>query len=43
MEDSDDECPPQLVEAPPTIKAQKKVPVTIITGQLGSGNYTNTL
>ena len=40
MEDSEDECPPQLVEAPSTVRAYKKVPVSIITGQLGSGKTT---
>jgi hypothetical protein len=35
MEDqSDDEVPPTLVAMPPTINPQKKVPVTIITGQV---------
>ena len=36
----DEELPPLLVEAPLTISANRKVPVTIITGQLGSGKTT---
>merc|ERR1719348_1040585 len=44
VDDSDDECCPDLVIAPQSeqsnIDKDKKVPVTIITGQLGSGKTT---
>jgi len=39
MDSDDDECCPDLVEAPESVSSDK-VPVTIITGQLGSGKTT---
>jgi len=42
MDSDDDECCPDLVEAPESVSSDNgnKVPVTIITGQLGSGKTT---